>query len=63
MTNNKKFNKVIVLGNTSWGTTLANQFAKVTDEIIVLTRTGKEADEINIDHQNKKKMGSNLIQV
>jgi glycerol-3-phosphate dehydrogenase (NAD(P)+) len=53
MTNNRLvFNRIIILGNTSWGTTLANQFAKICENVIILTRTIEDANEINDFHEN-----------
>tara|TARA_Y100001970_G_scaffold119241_1_gene147874 strand:+ start:24526 stop:25524 length:999 start_codon:yes stop_codon:yes gene_type:complete len=53
MNSEEKFNRVIVVGNTSWGTTLANQFANRAFEVVVLTRNEKEAIEINQKHCNE----------
>ncbi len=53
MNNKEIFKRVIVVGNTSWGTTLANQFANCALEVVVLTRSENETNEINEQHCNK----------
>ncbi|MDG1990209.1 MAG: NAD(P)-binding domain-containing protein [Dehalococcoidia bacterium] len=54
MTNIKStFERIIVLGNTSWGTTLANQFANTCENVILLTRTVEQANEVNNFQENK----------
>ena len=50
MVNAEIFDRVVVVGNTSWGTTLANQFAQIVSEVIILTRTNDDAEEINKNH-------------
>ena len=53
MVNAEIFDRVVVVGNTSWGTTLANQFAQIVSEVIILTRTNDDAEEINKNHCNE----------
>ncbi|MFB0901223.1 MAG: NAD(P)H-dependent glycerol-3-phosphate dehydrogenase [Dehalococcoidia bacterium] len=49
----KNINKVVIVGNTGWGTTLANQFASAVDEVVILTRSLNDSNEINLMNQNK----------